>query len=91
MIRAAVLASLLLVAGCAVGRVTSDGQLTGVALGRSALIWCAPADGCQPPPTPGAPPMTCRRIEGGNLSTGAADFLAACIDAIIAYFSAGAA
>lgn len=72
----------MLVSGCAVGRITPRGELVGFAVGHAKLEYCEPG------PVPDSKP-TCRRLEGGSLSSGFADFLSTAVTAVGAYFGFG--
>lgn len=81
--RAAALA-LLLCCVCAAGRIGVDGALECAALGHAKCEVCSPAM----TPVDGQKPLQeCRRVQGGSLSSGAAEFLSNAITAIGAYFA----
>lgn len=90
----------LMLSACAVGRVSSHGDLHGIAFGHAKLSYCVPVPtvDCSifqpvgdpvPSPTPTVTEV-CRTIEGGALSTGLIGFLDNIITAVMAYFTAGA-
>ena len=90
--RGIVIAALLLLTGCAVGRI-SPTDMHGFALGGGARL-----ERCTTTTTLGLnrclvspPAQTCTTIAGGRLSAGAWDFLGAALSALAAYFTAGAA
>ena len=84
--RRAIALSALLFAGCAVGRV-SDGELRCFAIGHAGCYApCPTVVEPYPTPTPGAPVSSCARIEGGAISTGAAEMIGNAIHAAILFF-----
>lgn len=85
--------AIFFLSGCAIGRVGSDGELSGMAVGRARLEYCEPPPAATPcacnEPRRRSAPRACRRIAGGSLSGGFADALDAAIAAIAAYFGMG--
>lgn len=69
---------LLLLSNCAYGTIEKDGSLHGIAFGHSKIEDCRRKNDFERP--------DCRRIQGGNLSTGAAEFLSNLLTGIGAWF-----
>ena len=105
--RGIVIAALLLLTGCAVGRVTPS-EMHGFALGGGAKLERCTSDAPIDDPesirwtiirggyirsavATSPPTTTCAAITGGSLSSGAWDVLGAALSALAAYFTAGAA
>lgn len=73
--------------GCAVGHITSSGEVRGVALGHAELASCDPTEW---PGVPWAYPARCARISGGALSVSGWEVLGTIAAGAVAYFTGGA-
>lgn len=78
MIRAAFIA--LTLSGCAMGRVSASGEVSGFAIGRAKLEHCIRAEG----------KPQCNRISGGAMSSGFGELVESALGAVAAWWGAGA-
>lgn len=70
--------------GCAIGRVTPEGGIQGLAVGHAMIVRCLPP--AELPPIPLVWKPTCDRIQGGALSNNFSEVLSTAITAAGTYF-----